>query len=149
MLFPFEREIGDRDTFVFQGRDHLFCLSGRDNFVLQALEEDYGAGKLLGVVQRRALLVEILALWVGAYQPVRVPRFEFVGILCQGRQIADAVIAGPRLEELMKSERAEGGVAACAAAADGQPLAVYQTAFYQIASAVYAIVHIHHAPLPI
>src|SRR5262245_30336975 len=43
MLFALERQIGDRQLFGAHGGDHFLRLIGRDDFVFQALEDDYGA----------------------------------------------------------------------------------------------------------
>src|SRR5258708_18641616 len=82
----------------------------------------------------------------GPDQPVEISRLELVGIACQRRRIADAVIACPALEEVAKGERRESGVAAGAAAADDDAPSVHPSLSRQILGAIHAVVHVYDAP---
>ena len=67
-------------------------------------------------------------------------------ILGQRFEIADAVVAGTGSEDVAKCERAERRVAAGAAAAYGQPIAVNFAALREIARALDAVIDIDDAP---
>src|SRR5258708_32801981 len=82
----------------------------------------------------------------GPDQPVEISRLELVGIACQRRSIADAVIACPALEEVAKGEGRERGVAAGAAAADDDALGIHRSPLRQEFGSIHAVVHIHDTP---
>ena len=69
-----------------------------------------------------------------------------MGILRQGFQVADPVVAGSGPKNVPKSERGQGGIAPGAAAVNGQPLVVHLALSNQVPGAVNAVVHIHDAP---
>ena len=105
-----------------------------------------GQREPVGVVDRRALAVEVRALRVRADQPVEVARLELVRVARERRQVADAVVARAGAERVAEGERAERRVAAGAAARDGAALAVGQTPRDEVARAVHAVVDVHDAP---
>ena len=61
---------------------------------------------------------------IRADQAVQVARLELVRVRGQRLEVADAVVAGAGLEDVAEGQRAQRGVAAGAAAADRQALAV-------------------------
>ena len=67
----------------------------------------------------------------------------------QRLEVADAVVAGAGAERVVEGQRAQRGVAAGAAAADGQALAVDQAPLDEIARAVDAVVDVDDAPLAV
>ena len=94
-------------------------LGGRHHLVLEALKEDQRTGELVGVVDGRALAVESRRFRIGPDEAVEVTRLELVGVGGQALEVGDAVVAGAGLEDIVERERAQRGVAAGAAAADG------------------------------
>src|SRR5712692_4327288 len=113
----------------------------------QPLENDQRAREAVGKMNRRTLTIEILSLRVRTDQALLVTRFELVRVSRQGFEVANAVVARACPEKITKSERAQCGVAAGAAAGDGQPFPVYLTPLNQEASAVHAVVYVHDSPL--
>ena len=57
-------------------------------------------------------------------QAVEVARLELVGVRRQRLEVADPEVAGARAEDVGERQRAQRGVAARAAAPDGQPVGV-------------------------
>src|SRR6266550_3857129 len=149
VLFAFKREISNRQFFSAHGFDHFLGLIGRNDFVFQALDENHRAIQMVGEVNRRAFDVEIAPLGIGADQSVEIARLELVGVFGQRFEIADAVVAGAGFENVTKRQRAERRVAAGAAAADCEPIAVDFAAFSKIARAVDAVVDIDDTPLTV
>jgi len=101
----------------------------------------------MGKANRRAFLVEVALLRVGPDQPIQVARLELVGILRHCFQIANPKVACASLENVAEGERAERGVTARAAAANGQPILVNRAPLHKVARAVHTVVHVHDAPL--
>ena len=78
-------------------------------------------------MDRRARYIKVSALRVGADEPIEVARLEFVGVLGQGFQVADAIIARSGPELLAERQYGKGGVPACAGSADGPSLRIDQS----------------------
>ena len=100
-------------------------------------------------MDRRARDVEIAPFRIGADEPVEIARLELVGVFGQSFQIADAVVAGAGFEYVAESQRAQRRVAAGAAAADRQAVAVDFAALGEIARAVGAVVDVDNAPVAV
>ncbi len=100
-------------------------------------------------MNRRAFDVKIAPLGIGADQAVEIARLELVRVLGQRFEIADAVVARAGFENVAEGQRAERRVAAGAAAADRQAVAVDFAAFDEIARAVDAIIDVDDAPLAV
>ena len=98
------------------------------------------------MVDGRALVVKVLTLRVGADQPIQITGLELVGVLGQGFQVADAIVAGPGLKYLLERQGRQGGVPTGAAAVDGQAVAVCFAFGDDIQRGVAAVVNIHDAP---
>ena len=98
------------------------------------------------MVDRRALAVEVGALGIGADQAVEVARLELVRVAGERLEVGDAVVAGAGREVVVEGERAERRVAAGAAAADRQALAVDLAALGQVARGGDAVVDVDDAP---
>lgn len=88
VLFPFEGEIGNGHALLPQRINDQLRLVGRDDFILESLEDDEGFGEAVQMVDRRARHVEILLLGVGAHEPVEIPRLEFLGVFGECFEIA-------------------------------------------------------------
>jgi hypothetical protein len=149
VLLTFEGDVGDRQALGFDRREHGLGLAGRDDLIFQALEEDHRAGDLVDEVDGGALVIQVFVFRVGTDQVVEVARFELVGIVDEGGQVANAVMAGASLEDLAEGEGTKSGVAPGAATADGQALRVDQPLTGQVERPVTAVVDIHHAPVAI
>ena len=101
VLFAGEQQIADRNAAGAQRVDHHLGLVRRHDAVVGALEEDDRAvAGRSAWSQRRALAVEILALGIGADQPVEIARLELVGVAGQRRDVADPVIARAALKNV-------------------------------------------------
>ena len=83
-----------------------------------------GQLKPVDVVNRRARDVEVARLWVRADQSVEVARLEFVRVARERLEIADAVVAGAGAERVAERQGRQRRVAAGAAAADRDAIAI-------------------------
>ncbi len=101
------------------------------------------------MIQRRARGIEILFLGIGTDELVEIAGLELVGVLGQGFQLADSVVARARFENVVEGERRKRGVAAGAAAADDQAVAVDPSALRQPLGAVDAVLHVDDTPLAV
>src|SRR5215212_4195489 len=146
VLLSLEGYIGDRQPFLPQGCEHLLGLIRGDDLIFETLEEDHGAGDSPGRVYRRALDVEVRALWVGSDQAVEITRFELVGLPRQSLDVADAEVARAGGESIPERERAERGVAARASAGDHQPLSIHEPAPGEVIRPVGAVVDVDDTP---
>src|SRR6185369_6101469 len=70
-------------------------------------------------------------------------------VLFEQLDVAYAVVARTRFEDVAKRQRRQCSVAARAAAANDQPVAVGFATLDQITRAVNAIIHVDHSPLPV
>ena len=110
------------------------------------MKENQRAGKTVGGVDGGTLQVQVLPLRVGGNQPVQVAGLELVGVLGQGRQVADPVVAGPGPEYIPEGEGGQGGIAAGAAAVNRQTRLVHRSLPDQVQCPVNAVIHVHDAP---
>ena len=72
-----------------------------------------------------------------------------MGILGQGGEVGDTVIAGAGGEHVAKGQRRQGRVSAGAAAADSQSVSVGEMLMDEVQGSVGAIVHIDDAPVAV
>src|SRR6516165_3540503 len=98
-------------------------------------------------MNRRALDIEVAARRVRTDHPVEITRLEFVRVLRQSLEIADAIIAGASLENIVEGQSAQGSVATGTAAADRHATAVDPLACRQIFGAVDAVIDVDNPPL--
>src|SRR6516165_9900227 len=112
MLLAVEQQVLERQAFSLQRLDHCLGLVGRDDRVLGPLEKSDRYRQAVCEVNRRPLYVEVAALGVRTNHTVKIPRFEFVRVLRQSLEIANAIITGTGLENIMERQRAQGRVAA-------------------------------------
>src|SRR5262249_42621402 len=147
VLFSGEQQITDRRAAAAQRLDHRLGLVWRHDRILVALEEDHRTRKALDVIERRALAIERFALRVGADQPNKVARLEFMRVARRRRDVADAVIAGAAAKYVMKHQRGERRVAACATAADHHAFRIDKPALDEEPCAVDAVLNVDDAPL--
>src|SRR6185312_3953673 len=82
-------------------------------------------------------------------QPVEIARLELVRGARQRGRIADAVVAGAALEDIVERERDERRVATRAAAGDDAAVAVDQPLVGEESGSVDAVVDVDDAPLPV
>ena len=101
------------------------------------------------MVDRRARAVEGGGLRPGPDQAVEIAALELVGVARQRLEVADPVVAGAGPEQVVEGERAERGVAAGAAAGDGQTPRVRPAVGDQEARGVHAVQHVDLAPAPV
>src|SRR5581483_7334621 len=80
--------------------------------------------KPVRVEQRRALAIERFRLRIWPDQPIEIARLELVRVAHKRRDIADAVVARPALEEVMEHERGKRRISARAAAGDDRALLI-------------------------
>ena len=92
-------------------------------------------------------MVQLLPLRVRPDQPVEVARLELVGLLDERLEVADPEVADARRERVAERDRAERRVAAGAAAADREALAVDDPLLGEPAGAGDAVVDVDDAPL--
>ena len=111
-----------------------------------ALQQQDRRGQLVDVVDGGAVDVDVAVLRVGPDQAVEVARLELVRVARQDLQVADAVRADAGGEDVGRGERAQGGVAAGAAALDHEPGAVGEALLDHRQRAVGAVVDVDDAP---
>src|SRR5262245_5303280 len=97
-------------------------------------------------MNRRAFHVKISPFGIRTDQAIEITRLEFVGVPCQGFQIADSIVAGAGFEEVTESQRAEGCVSSGAGSSDRYSVAVDISALDKIPCAIYAVIHIDDTP---
>src|SRR6266545_2029999 len=146
VLLAGERQVGVGDALGVERGGHPLGLGGRDDLVLQALQQDDRAGQALGVVDRRPLPVQLGRLRPRADEAVQVAGLELVGVAGQRLRVGHAVVAGAGGEQVAEGERAQGGVAAGAASPDGQPPRVDLAPVGQEASRRDAVVDVDDPP---
>jgi len=78
---------------------------GGDDAILRSLEEDDRRREAIDVVDRGALGIDLSVLRIGTNQPVQVTGLEFVRVAREGLEVADAVIARARAEQLVLFKR--------------------------------------------
>ncbi len=146
MLFSLEGDVGRGNALGADGLEHPLRLVRRHDLVLQPLEQDQGTGQPVGVVDWRTLQIQVPAFRVRADQAVQIAGLELVGLFGQALQIADAVVAGAGLEDLLEGQGGQGGVPAGAASVDGQPVSVGFAPADQMQGGIAAVVDIHDSP---
>src|ERR687897_3115381 len=146
VLLALEGYVGDGESLLLEGREHLLGLLFGHHLIFEALEEDHRAGESSGGVDRRALHVEVSPPGVGPDQAVEVARLELVGLPGQGLHVADSEVARAGGERIPESERAERRVTARAAAGDHQSFAVNQATLGQVNCSVGAVVDVDDTP---
>src|SRR5215211_2116484 len=149
VLLAREGQVGVRDGLGVEGGGHHLGLGRGDDLVLKALEQDDRAGQAVGEVDRRPLPVQRLGLRPGADEAVQVAGLELVGVAGQPGQVGHPVVAGPGGEGVAEGEGAQGGVAAGAAAPDGQVGRVDVAPVGQVAGGGDAVVDVDDPPLAV
>jgi hypothetical protein len=96
---------------------HPFRVNGTEFARRRFLHLTAGAAAL-PAISRGATAQTYPSRRIWADEPIEVARLEFVGVTGNRRCVAHAVIACPTLKEVAEGKCCEGGVAACAAAAD-------------------------------
>ena len=79
------------DAVLPEGVGKPFGLVGGDDRVIEPLEEQHGAGDLIGMMDRRAPAIGRPCLGQGPHQGVDVSRLEVMGLGGQRLEIGDAV----------------------------------------------------------
>ena len=100
-------------------------------------------------MDRRPLDIHIAVVGVWADEAVEVARLELVGVPDQRLKVANAEVAGASLELGAKREDAQGRVAACTPAGDGEAIAVHEAALCEETGTVDAIVDVDDPPLAV
>src|SRR5581483_1634505 len=126
--------------------EHRLGLLGRDDTVVETLEEGDGAGEAVGVVDGGALAVEVEALRVGTDQAVQIARLELVGVAGEELQVGNAEEAGAGGEAVAEGEHRQRRVPARATAVDGQARTVDAPLAHQVQRAVDAVLDVDDPP---
>ena len=121
-------------------------LIGRHDLVFQALQQDHRAVEVFEVEDRRALAIAGFFLRIRADEPVEVPRLEFVRVVDHEGEVADAVRAGAAAEDVAERQAGERRVAAGAAAADHEFVAIGLALVGKIPGGVGGVGHVDDAP---
>src|SRR5437016_2344586 len=93
MLLTFVRNVGDRNAFLLNGRIHHLSLVWRYDLVFQPLEQDQRHVQTVDMMDRRALHIEVTPRRVWTDHAIEITGLKLVGLLSQGFQIANAIIA--------------------------------------------------------
>ena len=147
MSLAFETHVRVGDAARSERLHHRLGLVGWHHPILHSLEEDHRAGETLGEVDRRTLAVEIAPLRVGPHQAVHVAGLELVRVAGQRLEVADAVVAGARCEDVVEGQCAQNRVATSAAAADRESRRVGRALLAREACRVHAVGDVDHAPV--
>ena len=100
MLLAVKEKIADWNATVLQRRDHEFCLAWGDDAILGSLEEDYRRREPIDMVDGGAFGIGVSVVGIGTNQPVQVAGLEFVRVVREGLEVANAVIARTGAEHL-------------------------------------------------
>ena len=98
MTFFSERYIRHGQAFLAQSVYHHFGLIWQDDFVFQALKENYGSVQFVRVMDRRTLVIKFFR-----NQSECISRFKFMRVFVKRLQVADAVVAGSGGENIFES----------------------------------------------
>ena len=123
-------------------------MLGRDDLVVEALEEDHRRREAVEVLDRRALAVERLRLGPRADELIEVARLELVRVPGERARVGDAVVARAGHERVRGRQRLQRRVAAGARAADDRTVAVDAARRRQVLHAGDAVLDVGDAPLP-
>src|SRR5688572_4787824 len=148
VAFIWKAQIFAGQTFRLQGCNEGFGLSGRHDLVVQALEENDGAGYAIGKINGRALPVNLRRLGIRPHQGIQVSRFEFVRIESERREIPNTVTTGAGGEYVMKNQRAQCRVPSSAASANRHPFGIDVAARRKVTRRLNAIFDVYNPPCP-
>src|SRR5579884_945038 len=98
VLLALVEQASHRQLLLPHRRDHHLRLVRRNDFVFQSLEEDDRTGEALGMIERRALQVQVAPLWIWTDHRVEITRLELVRIGGERFEVAHTVVAGAGLE---------------------------------------------------
>src|SRR5438093_11209052 len=98
-------------------------------------------------MNRRSFNIEITSFRIRADESVKIARLEFIRVLGQRFQIADAIMAGAGLEGVAERQRAEGRISSGASPSNGESVAIDCSGFHKIPGAIDAIIYIDNSPL--
>ena len=147
VLLALEGEVGVGHAAPLERFHHLLGLGRWHHRVLESLQQQHGHADAVGEVDRRALPPRLRLLGIGRDQAVHVAGLELVGVACERLGVGHPVVAGAGGEDLgAEHERGQRGVAARAAAVDGEPLAVHLALIGQVARRRDAVLDVDDAP---
>src|SRR5580700_6954854 len=149
VLLTVKQQIEKRDPAPAKRIDHLLGLLRRHDPILGALEKGDRRREQPRAMDRGSGHIEVPALRVRPDQAVEIARLEFVRILCECLQIADAVIARAGLEFLAERQCRQCGIAARAGTADRPTFRVDPSCCREVARTVHTIGDIDDAPVPL
>src|SRR2546428_11902231 len=116
MLLSREGNVGGRQPFLAERVGDDFRLVGWHDRVLQTLEENDGRGDLVDRMNRGSLAIDVTLLGPASDQALVIHRLELVRVGVKDLEVADAIVAGARPEEIRGRQGAEDGVATGTAA---------------------------------
>src|SRR5688572_18981406 len=146
VAFALERQVGVRNAPLPQGSDDLFGLRLWHDMVVAALEDEQRFAETVDVVDRRALVVQREGLRIRPDQLVHVARLEFVRLARERLDVAHAEVGSAGGEDVVERQRAQGGVAAGAAATNRHARWIDITTLRQVARGIDAVVDVIDAP---
>ena len=146
MAFVFEQPHLHRDAIGTQGRGHAFGLFRWHHLVLQALKEQHRAADAIGVAQWRALFIDLPLFGPVTDESVEIARFETVGVLGHGREVADGIAAGSDAEHIGEAEGRQGGETAGTSPFDGDLIGMGSTRLDQRLGRCRTVAHIDNPP---
>ena len=125
VLLTFEGDVRMGNASSGEHRHHRLRLIRRDDAIFETLKEDHWTLEPFVVMNRRTFDIAIALRRQGADQPIRIARFEFVSVSCEGFEIADSVVAGSGGKDVVEGQRAESRVAARASPTDRKTVGVH------------------------
>ena len=146
MLLAGEGDVRHRHAALFERLEDQLGLVRRHDLVFQALQQDHRPVEAFQVKDRRALAVAGFVLRIQADEPVEVPRFEFVRVVGHEGEVADAVVTRAAAEDVAERQAGERRVAAGAAAADDEFVAVGLALLGEVEGGVRGVGHVDDAP---
>ena len=139
-----------RDVLGPQGGHDQLGLRRRHDLVLDALQDQHRGRQQVGEVDRAPRAVGLLGLGPRPDHRVLVPALELVRVaLGERHEVGDPEVRGARREHIGERQRADHDVAAGAAAANEEPLAVDVAPVDQEPRGVHAVLQVDDAPLAV
>mmetsp|Transcript_14198 Transcript_14198/g.44325 ORF Transcript_14198/g.44325 Transcript_14198/m.44325 type:complete len:246 (+) Transcript_14198:94-831(+) len=137
------------DAPRLEGRVHRLRLAGRHDPVLRALQEQDGAGELLGVLDGRAGVEDLRVLGVPPHEPVQVATLELVRVPSKGREVRHPVEGAARGEDVSERQGPKSREPSGGATVYRQLRGVDETLGDQELRACADVLDVHHAPVPL
>jgi len=98
------------------------------------------------MIDRRALLIDVAGLRIGAYEAIKVTGLELVGLPGERFEIADTVVACSCSKDIPKGKGRQGGIATGAATPYRQAVSIDEASASEVKGTIDTIVHIDNTP---